>query len=253
MERETSTGLMTMPVIGIVPLVDYAKESLWMLPGYMDGIAEAGGTPIMLPLTDDDTRIKQLVAMCDGIVFTGGQDVDPALYGETPTEEYLAGKPELSPERDRMEPRLLAEAIRADKAILGICRGMQLIDVAFGGNLWHDLPSEHPSDVEHHMPNPPYDLLGHEVTLVAGTPLAELMEQAGEGDRIAVNSYHHQAVKQVGEGLEVMATADDGVIEAVYCPESRFLWAVQWHPEFLHKVDHRSRMIFKAFVDAARC
>lgn len=242
-----------MPLIGIVPLVDYAKESLWMLPGYMDGIVEAGGTPIMLPLTDDDKRIEQLVAMCDGVLFTGGQDVAPALYGEDATAEYLAGNPELCPERDRMEPKLLNEAIRADKAVLGICRGMQLINVAFNGNLWHDLPSEYPSDVEHHMPNPPYDLLGHEVTLQSGTPLAELMEQAGEGDRIAVNSYHHQAVKQVGEGLEVMATADDGVIEAVYRPESRFLWAVQWHPEFLHKVDRRSRMIFKAFVDAARC
>ena len=102
------------------------------------------------------------------------------------------------------------------------------------------------------MPNPPYDLLGHEVDLVPGTPLAELMEASGEGRRIAVNSYHHQAVREVADELAVMAKADDGVIEALYRPGSRFCWGVQWHPEFLHKVDARSCMIFKAFVDAAR-
>lgn len=240
------------PLIGIVPLVDYGRESLWMLPGYMDGVMEAGGVPFMLPLTDDEAAIRQLVGMCDGILFTGGQDVSPELYGESVTESYLATKPELSPERDRMEPVLLREALRADKAILGICRGIQLINAALGGTMWHDLPTEVPSDVEHHMPNPPYDLLGHEVTLVAGTPLAELMAAAGEGGRIAVNSYHHQAVRVVAPGLTVMAKADDGVVEALYRPQSRFCWAVQWHPEFLHKVDARSRMIFRAFVDAAR-
>lgn len=239
------------PLIGIVPLVDYGRESLWMLPGYMDGVMEAGGVPVMLPLTDDEAAIRQLVGTCDGILFSGGQDVSPELYGETPSAAYLATNPELSPERDRMEPIVLREALHDDKAILGICRGIQFINAALGGTIWHDLPTEVPSDVEHHMPNPPYDRLGHMVTLAKGTPLADLMESAGEGDRIAVNSYHHQAVREVAPGLVVMAKADDGVVEALYRPASRFCWAVQWHPEFLHKVDARSRMIFRAFVDAA--
>lgn len=240
------------PLIGVVPLMDYKLESLWMLPGYMDGITEAGGTPVMLPLTEDPDVIRQLVALCDGFLVTGGQDVAPEMYGETASPEYLAMNPELSPELDRMEALLIPEIIATDTPMLGICRGVQILNAVLGGTMWHDLPTELPSDVEHHMPNPPYDLLGHEVDLVPGTPLADLMEASGEGRRIAVNSYHHQAVREVADELAVMAKADDGVIEALYRPESRFCWGVQWHPEFLHKVDARSRMIFKAFVDAAR-
>ncbi|QSY58748.1 gamma-glutamyl-gamma-aminobutyrate hydrolase family protein [Bifidobacterium imperatoris] len=150
----------------------------------------------------------------------------------------------LSPERDRMESLLLPAAMALDKPILGICRGIQFINKYLGGTLWQDLPSEHPSAVEHHM-NPPYDTFGHSVSLIPGTPLASLF--AGQSE-IAVNSYHHQAVREAAPGLNVMAVAPDGVIEALYRPASRFLWAVQWHPEFLYKVDARSQAIFNAFV-----
>jgi putative glutamine amidotransferase len=253
------------PVIGITPLFDYGRDSLWMLPGYMDGVKEAGGLPFMLPLTSDEHDIRQLADMCDGILFTGGQDVNPSIYGEEITAEYQATNPELSAERDAMEPLLLDVMIRLDKPVLGICRGIQLINACLGGTLWHDLPSEHPSDVEHHM-NPPYDTFGHDVLVDANTPLGDMLDgmaqsQVDDSDMtrdksgnwlIAVNSYHHQAVRNVAPTLKVMATAADGVTEAVYRPDSRFLWAVQWHPEFLHKVDARSRAIFQMFVDAAR-
>ncbi len=252
------------PVIGITPLFDYARDSLWMLPGYMDGVREAGGLPVMLPLTSDEHDIRRLADMCDGVLFTGGQDVNPSIYGEEITHEYQATKPELSAERDAMEPLLLDTMIRLDKPVLGICRGIQLINACLGGTLWHDLPSEHPSKVEHHM-NPPYDTFGHDVLVHANTPLDDMlngmaqtqiddpnMRRDDSGNwLIAVNSYHHQAVRAVAPSLRVMATAMDGITEAVYRPESRFLWAVQWHPEFLHKVDARSRAIFRAFVDAA--
>ena len=177
------------PLIAVTPLMDYGRDSLWMLPGYMEAIMRAGGTPVMLPLTDD-----------------------------------------------------------TDKPILGICRGIQFINAALRGTLWQDLPSQHPSDIEHHM-NPPYDAFGHNVSLVPGTPLASLF--AGQTE-IAVNSYHHQAVREPAAGLEVMAVAPDGVIEALYRPASHFLWAVQWHPEFLYKVDPRSQAIFDAFVGSCR-
>ena len=159
------------PLIGVVPLMDYKLESLWMLPGYMDGITESGGTPVMLPLTEDPDVIRQLVALCDGILVTGGQDVAPEMYGETASPEYLAMNPELSPELDRMEALLIPEIIATDTPMLGICRGVQILNAVLGGTMWHDLPTELPSDVEHHMPNPPYDLLGHEVDLVPGTCL----------------------------------------------------------------------------------
>ena len=141
------------PLIGVVPLMDYKLESLWMLPGYMDGITEAGGTPVMLPLTEDPATIRQLVSLCDGILVTGGQDVAPEMYGESASPEYLAMNPELSPELDRMEMALIPEVIAADKPMLGICRGIQILNAVLGGTMWHDLPTELPSDVEHHMPN----------------------------------------------------------------------------------------------------
>ncbi|WP_137655187.1 gamma-glutamyl-gamma-aminobutyrate hydrolase family protein [Bifidobacterium moukalabense] len=252
------------PIIGVTPLFDYERDSLWMLPGYMDGVEETGGLPLMLPLTADAGEIRRLADLCDGILFTGGQDVDPAIYGGEITPEYQAMEPELSAERDAMEPLLLDAAIRLDKPVLGICRGIQLINARLGGTLWHDLPSEHPSDVEHHM-KPPYDAFGHMVTVEPGTPMDAMLNALPQSDMdaksmhrnvdggwtIAVNSYHHQAVKRIAPSLRRMAIAEDGITEAVYRPGSRFLWAVQWHPEFLHEVDARSRAIFSALVNAA--
>ena len=233
---------MKRPVIGIVPLVDIQKESYRMLPGYMDGVAEAGGLPIMLPLPDDEEQIDQLVALCDGFLFTGGQDVEPSLYGE----EKGAACGECCPERDAMEVKLLNAALKLDKPIFGICRGIQFINTALGGTLYQDLPSQHPSAIEHHQ-RPPYDVPVHTVTPIPSTPLAALL---GDGP-FAVNSYHHQAVKKFASVWSAMAVAPDGVIEAAYMPGKRFVWAVQWHPEFSFRVDENSRKLFHAFVRAA--
>lgn len=141
-----------------------------------------------------------------------------------------AGRSEvLSPERDALEFALFTEALKRDMPMLGICRGMQLMNVACGGTLWNDLPTEHPSDVEHHMHDVPDDALGHEITIVSGTPLAA---QTGLM-HMQVNSYHHQAVRTLGEGFDPMAEADDGIVEAMWRPSNRCVWAVQWHPELL--------------------
>lgn len=293
------------PLVAVTPLMDYGRDSLWMLPGYMEAVMRAGGTPVMLPLTGDADILAQCAERFDAFLFTGGPDVGPSVgakcqgaaaakshdSGEATaqgadadelecmarkidkitaqsatndcnqdtvdcgtadkarTDAFVTGRSEvLSPERDRMESLLLPAVMALDKPILGICRGIQFINAALGGTLWQDLPSEHPSDIEHHM-DPPYDAFGHTVTLVPSTPLAALF--AGQSE-IAVNSYHHQAVREPAAGLEVMATAPDGVIEALYRPSSRFLWAVQWHPEFLYKVDARSQAIFDAFVSSCR-
>ena len=261
------------PMIALTPLMDYGRDSLWILPGYMEAIERAGGVPVLLPLSGDPSVIRQCAQRFDGFLFTGGPDVGPWVRpgstvaelsngtdgnangnadgnaeGNTDGNEAAGRSEALSYERDRMESLLLEAVTNLDKPVFGICRGIQFINRWFGGTLWQDLPSEHPSDVEHHM-NPPYDAFGHSVTLVPGTPLGELF--AGQRS-IAVNSYHHQAVQEVAKGFEVMATAPDGVIEAVWRPASRFLWAVQWHPEFLYKVDPRSQKLFDAFVEACR-
>ena len=168
---EKEAGMTTnRPLIAVTPLMDYGRDSLWMLPGYMEAIMRAGGTPVMLPLTDDTDILAQCAERFDAFLFTGGPDVGPMVGAAA----SATGRSEvLSPERDRMESILLPAVMAWDKPILGICRGIQFINAALRGTLWQDLPSQHPSDIEHHM-NPPYDAFGHNVSLVPGTPLASL-------------------------------------------------------------------------------
>ena len=229
------------PLIGLIPLVDDKLKSLWMLPGYMDGISQAGGIPVMLPLTEDPSDLEQLCAACDGFLLTGGHDVSPSVYGE----EKLPVCGVCSEARDRMERLVLEYALRDDKPVLGICRGHQLLNALLGGTLYQDLPSQHPSAVEHHQ-QPPYDAPIHTVSILPGTPLRELLER----DTLPVNSYHHQAVKALSPQLKPMAVADDGLVEAAYLPGRRFVWSVQWHPEFAFRTDAASAAILSAFVNA---
>ena len=231
------------PVIGILPLWDDDKDSLWMLPGYMDGIRQAGGLAIVLPFTDEKDEISEITDMCDGFLFTGGQDVSPELYNETP----LDGLTVSCKKRDDMELELLNQALAADKPILGICRGIQFINAALGGTLYQDLPLQHPSDIEHHQ-SPPYDIPAHEVSIKNDTPLHDLLQK----DVLAVNSYHHQAIRSLSPQLKSMAISSDGLIEAVYMPGHKFVWATQWHPEFSYLTDASSRAIFSKFIEVCR-
>lgn len=229
-------------VIGVMPLVDDEKESLWMLPGYFEGIEEAGGVPVMLPLTSDKDAIEELIEMCGGLLFTGGHDVSPEVYGEKPLNKSVVP----CPRRDEMEKIALLAALKKGKAVLGICRGIQFINAALGGTLYQDLPTEHPSKTEHHQ-KPPYDVPVHKVKIIPRTPLFDLLGK----DTLAVNSYHHQAVKILAPQLKAMAVSEDGLAEAVYKSDARFLWAVQWHPEFSFRKDEASRAIFGKFVEEA--
>lgn len=232
---------MKRPMIGVVPLVDEERESYWMLPGYMKGIEKAGGIPVMLPLTLDEMIIEQLVQAMDAFLFTGGQDVSPSIYGETALPE--CGAP--CGLRDRMEGMLLNAVLKLDKPILGICRGIQFLNAALGGTLYQDLPTQHTSRVEHHQ-SPPYDIPVHFVRICQNTPLHTLLQI----DELCVNSYHHQAVRELSPKLKAMAVSEDGLTEAVYMPDKKFVWAVQWHPEFSFEKDDASRRIFEVFVEA---
>ena len=227
--------------VGVMPLWDEKKDSIWMLPGYLDGLQEAGVLPVMFPFTDETEDLRQLVGMCDGFLFTGGHDVSPAMYGEKPMEELVV----CCEKRDAMEKKVLEMALEADKPVLGICRGLQFINAVLGGTLYQDLQLQHGNKVCHRQPAP-YDVPGHEVDLLEGTPL----EACLGADRIAVNSCHHQGVKLLALSLQAMAVADDGLVEAAFCPDRKFLWAVQWHPEFLFRRDENSRRIFRAFAEA---
>ena len=233
---------MRKPMIGLLPLVDTERDSYWMLPGYMDGVTQAGGLPVMLPLTSDPAQLEQMVSELDGFLLTGGQDISPRLYGETP----FPACGECCARRDQMELALFRRVFQRDKPILGICRGIQFLNAALGGTLYQDLPTQHPSPTEHHQ-SPPYDVGVHRVTLVKNSPLHTLLEK----DMLMVNSYHHQAVRTLAPGLQAMAYSEDHLVEALYAPQKSFVWGVQWHPEFSFLRDADSRRIFARFVRAA--
>lgn len=233
------------PVVGVIPLFDEEKDSIWMVPGYMEGIRMAGGIPIILPLKAQDDELDQVARMCNGFLFTGGQDVEPALYGAPRSEKCgLANH-----DRDVLEQRIFAYALEADKPVFGICRGIQLINVLCGGTLYQDLPTEYrgTKETEHHM-LPPYDVPCHQVDIISGTPLEDILKKP----TISVNSYHHQAIKDLSEDLNPMAISEDGLVEAVYMPGKKFVQAVQWHPEFIYLVDEDACKLFRAFVDACK-
>lgn len=210
---------------------------------YSRAIELAGGLPLVVPYIESEADIREVIDYCDGVFFTGGADVDPAEYGEEISEKCGA----FQKYRDALEIAACKAAVNANKAILGVCRGSQLINVALGGSLYQDLPSEVGGDVAH-VQTENKDSFSHAVNVVEGTPFARL---AG-AERIRANSFHHQAIKRLGDGLVPMAYADDEVIEAAYSTELDYLRAYQWHPERLIGIDEVSRNIFGDFVDACK-
>ena len=225
------------PIIGVTPLWDAERKSVWMLPDYLEGIKAAGGIPVVLPLEISEEDANRIVETCDGFLFTGGQDVSPELYGTKDATGTIIP----SPERDKMETLLLEKALQADKAVLGICRGLQFINAFLGGTLWQDLPSQHPSDIVHRQ-GKPYGVPTHKVMLEG-----DLKKLLGK-DTIEVNTLHHQAVKDLADDLTPIANAPDVLIEAARMKGKRFVWAVQWHPEYMFKTDLDSLILFSCFV-----
>lgn len=231
------------PIIGLIPLYDDEKESYWMLPGYMKAIERCGGVPIMLPLTRDAEELAQAYCLCDGILFTGGHDVSPSVYGEAKKETCGIS----CDDRDFMEMFILDKCLEDNKPFFGICRGIQFVNAYLGGTLYQDLPTEYESEVEHHM-EPPYDRTAHKVQVLGGTRLADII---GEGTH-EVNSYHHQAIKELSPKVEKLAVSEDGLVEAISVKGQDFGIAVQWHPEFSYENNPESLKLVKAFVDSCR-
>lgn len=232
---------MKKPIIGLTPQVDIDRNRYWMRPEYMHSIDDAGGMAVMLPMTDRDEDIEAYLNSCDGFVFTGGPDVDPVLYGE----ELLEVCGRLSPGRDAMEMKLMRAALEADKPILGICRGFQVMNVLLGGTLYQDLEAQMPGGKDHRMEEP-YDRAVHEVYLSPDVPFGNLPLVQG------VNSRHHQGVRELAPGLVAVATSPEGLIEAFWMPEKRHVWAVQWHPESFGADHLLSGHLFRSLIDAAK-
>lgn len=209
---------------------------------YLRSVSEAGAIPIILPPTDDAEALESALSLCDGVLLTGGPDIDPVLYGEEKLEECG----EISAERDANELALCALALKLDKPLLAICRGVQVLNVACGGTLWQDISSQVENSVQHSTIN--QVKAEHKVVISDGEILSLI--PFGE-NAFSVNSFHHQALKGIGKDVCVMAiSAEDGVIEGVYVKGRKFAVGVQWHPERLSATDENAAVIFKAFVDA---
>lgn len=210
---------------------------------YLDAILTAGGLPILLPSSLPLAALPELVAHYDGFVLSGGGDVDPALYGGRLT----AAVHSIDPERDAFERALIPLVLEADKPLLAICRGVQILNVALGGSLYEDIASQLPNALRHDWyPNYPRDYLAHTVEVEAGSRLAEILDTR----TLRTNSLHHQAIRQPAPGLEVVARAEDGVIEAVELSRKRFAIGVQWHPECLPN-ESAMQQLFSEFVNVA--
>jgi len=221
-----------MPIVAITP----CKKPL----DYDAAVRRAGATPRPLALDESPAEVLHGV---DGLLLTGGDDVDPALYGEDPHPTYDVSEPG----RDTFEIDLVRRALAADLPVLAICRGLQVLNVALGGSLIQDIPSEPGPVLQHDATGPP-TTLAHTVAVTPGSRVASLL---GPDDTRAVNSRHHQAVRAVGQGLVVTATSPDGIVEAAEVPAARFCVGVQWHPENFHRTGEFDAL-FDGFVEACR-
>lgn len=207
-------------------------------------ILSAGGRPYLLPSALPLDTLPEVLSEFDGLFISGGGDIHPDYFGG----EMHPSVDGIDRERDEFELAVCRQAVAMDKAVLGICRGQQVLNVAMGGNLVVDIPSELPEAGQHlWWPNYQRNRLSHSVQVENGSQLAGIMG----GTEFMVNSLHHQSVKNLGEGLKVVATAPDGVIEALEMPGKCFVVSIQWHPEWLQEHEPMQR-IFKAFVKASR-
>lgn len=211
---------------------------------YAQGVENAGGVPVVIPYVETQACIQTLAHRLDGLVLGGGEDVDPFLFGESPK----AGLGEVVPERDALEISLIQEMMSVGKPILGICRGMQVLNVALGGTLYQDLSREWPGQNSHSQ-RAPRNHLSHVIRI---EPDSRLTHCLGQVTTIRCNSFHHQAVKELAPSLVPVAWDDEGLVEAMESPDGPFLVAVQWHPENLWRTSPAHLGLFRGLVKAAQ-
>ena len=243
---------MQKPLIGITltPRYPHPRHSKHALPydriahAYVESIQKAGGIPILLPTLLKSDEIKRLRSHLDGILLSGGGDIEITRFNGKPSKTVS----DVSPDRDEMEYALVQMSLESNWPLFGICRGMQVINAVMGGTLYTDIPEQYDSKTAHNLPEENgRDYPAHEVRIIEGTRLAAIMEKK----LLHVNSFHHQGVLKVAEGLVVNATASDDLIEGLEYPVQRFLIGVQWHPECLQKSSEQ-RALFETFIHAAQ-
>lgn len=241
------------PVIGVTSGEVLNNNEAWapsvygQAHTYTNAIARAGGAPIILPIVQDETTLRRLYELCAAILFSGGNDIDPLLYGARP----LPLTQNISRRRDSQELQLLKWALAEEKPVLAICRGMQLLNVAHGGSLYQDIATEVPAAKDHKKSEhaQSFDHIAHILTISPTSRLAKILETL----QIPANALHHQAVRQLGSGLVATAWSEDDIVEAIELPtKQQFVVGVQSHPEALEaRVEPRWQKLFQAFVGHA--
>ena len=240
------------PLIGVTPDFNAGDRKEWggreptyFLRGrYIRAIEDLDGIPIILPLAADLAARRRLLTHIDGLMLTGsGPDLAPELYGERQRYKFRV----MTQRRATFELEMAQLARSADLPLLGICGGMQALNVAFGGSLYQDIDSQRPHPLRHRQ-TAQATLLSHAVKIAPNSMLRRIVRTA----TMRVNSSHHQSVKEVAPSLQASALAPDGIIEAIESPAQRFLLGIQWHPEFLFDRYLPHRRLFEAFLEAAR-
>ncbi|CAN5654330.1 gamma-glutamyl-gamma-aminobutyrate hydrolase family protein [soil metagenome] len=242
------------PVIGVTATLKEDIEEIATRPlgrfvradfDYVDGVAQAGGAPVVLPPAMDARAAGSVVDGLDGLLLSGGSDLDPSYYGEEPIPELDV----TIPERDELEMVLLESALERGIPVFGICRGLQVLNVALGGTLYQDLPSQVDRDLLKHRQTTPKWQATHEIEVLENTRIAGI---TGSGS-LKVNSYHHQAIKDLAKDFIVSASSSDGIVEAIEYRDLSEHWilAVQWHAEAMRQAGSEHRSLFEAHVAAA--
>jgi putative glutamine amidotransferase len=237
---------MKRPLIGVTTsiTVDRSPERAYLNTAYLRAVQLAGGVPVLLPPQLTATARDHLRDRLDGVILTGGGDIDPARFDEPPHRAVA----EVSEARDALELDVVARALVDGRPLLAICRGIQVLNVALGGTLYQDLPSDPGGPIDHSQSEPRQQPT-HRVKIEAGTRLAAILGTL----ELDVNSMHHQAIRRPGRGLTAVAVAPDGIVEAAeLAGDERFVVGVQWHPEELIDHDPAARNLFAAVVEAAR-
>lgn len=209
---------------------------------YINAVSRAGAIPVGIPV-GDTKRVEAIASQLDGFIFSGGEDLDPVLYDERPDMRFWT----LSPERDHFELELLKAAFTLYKPVVAICRGMQLVNVYFGGTLYKDIADVPGNPLSHQFNRAPRWYLAHKVAFTH-----PLLQTVFKADELITNSYHHQVVKDVGQGLVVAAVAEDGVVEGLVHPDYPNLVAVQWHPETLAVKYETGMAVFRWLIEQTR-
>ncbi len=233
-------------VVGVSASINFEVNEFYansfISTAYTDSIIRADGIPLIFPICNNENVVKKMVESVDGVLLSGGSDIHPFLFNEEPIKEIGT----ISQERDFLDFKVLQYAVEMKKPVLGICRGHQVINVFFSGNIYQDISSQTSSQIKHAQ-SAHTNLATHKINIKKDSFLYDIF-----GDSAEINSFHHQAIKDVADKFDVIATSNDGIIEAIEYKGDEFIVGTQWHPEKMTESNEKMQEIFNRFVEKCK-